>query len=305
MRARLTTLALASLLAVHSSAHAQPAAAANQADTLFAEGQALLQKGNLAEACAKMEASYALDPAQGTLLNMAFCHEKQGRLGLSFREYRRAAARAERENDQGRHRFASGHATELEAKLVHLEWPAAQQKLVVAIAVDGDAVEGDPNRVFVEPGKHVLEVKSTTGRHEQVVQVGPLVGRSLVVPLALPPPAQPPSAPPKSAPFAAPPDGSNHDGSGTKKIVGWTTIGVGAAAIGLGAGFGIGTFSEKSSAERTCRGELCDAEGMSHANRANTFAVVSTIAFAVGLVAIGAGTYLVLSPSSAGVSGTF
>ena len=131
-----------------------------QADSLFAEGQALLQKGRVPEACAKMEESYALDAAQGTLLNMAFCHEKQGRVGLAFREYRRAAARAEQEGDASRLKFAASRATELEAKLVRLEWEPDQRPLIISVSIDGDPLLGEVDRVFVEPGKHVLDVTS-------------------------------------------------------------------------------------------------------------------------------------------------
>ena len=49
------------------------------AQSLFEEGRQLMSNGKFAEACPKFESSYKLDPAAGTLLNLAVCHEKVGR----------------------------------------------------------------------------------------------------------------------------------------------------------------------------------------------------------------------------------
>ena len=46
---------------------------------LFREGRALMKDGDLAAACPKLEESLRLDPAVGTLMNLAECHERQGR----------------------------------------------------------------------------------------------------------------------------------------------------------------------------------------------------------------------------------
>lgn len=273
-----------------------------RADALFAEGQTLLQKGNVAEACAKMEQSYAIEPAQGTLLNMAYCHEKQGRIGLSYREFRRASARAAQEHDAARLRFAESKEAELEPRLVRIEWDVPAGTTITGVSIDGDSLAGSATRVFVEPGKHVIEVATAQSKQEKIVTVPSGSSAPLVVSVQFPNvPA--PLAPKHDAPFtrdtpAAPP-------TSTRSIVGWTFVGVGAAAVGASIGFGLGTFSEKSSAERTCRGDICDAAGLEHGDRAHAFATVSTIALAVGAVAIGIGTYLVLTPRSAAVTASF
>src|SRR5262249_17506611 len=57
-----------------------------RADALFREAPTLVQKGQLSEACAKYAESQRLDPANGTLLNLALCNEKQGRHAAAYRQ---------------------------------------------------------------------------------------------------------------------------------------------------------------------------------------------------------------------------
>jgi outer membrane protein assembly factor BamD (BamD/ComL family) len=49
------------------------------AEALFREARQLLDAKQYAAACRKLEESYRLDPAGGTLMNMAMCHGKEGR----------------------------------------------------------------------------------------------------------------------------------------------------------------------------------------------------------------------------------
>lgn len=107
-------IALACLAASGSHAHAQAAA---HADTLFNEGKAKLAEQNYAEACPLFAGSFAMDPATGTLLALALCHERAGEVKTAIKEYRDAAGRAEKEGRADRARAASKRADELEAKL--------------------------------------------------------------------------------------------------------------------------------------------------------------------------------------------
>ena len=64
------------------------------AQALFREGRQLMASGNTAEACDRFAQSYALEAASGTLLNLALCHEKLGKVATAWAEYREAAALA-------------------------------------------------------------------------------------------------------------------------------------------------------------------------------------------------------------------
>src|SRR5262249_26050543 len=79
-RAGVAALAVVGLAA--ASAFGQPRDK-KAADALFKEGRAAFDKGDYPTACAKFEASLVVDPAIGTLLNLAVCEEKIGKLVAS------------------------------------------------------------------------------------------------------------------------------------------------------------------------------------------------------------------------------
>lgn len=57
------------------------------AQALFDEAKRLMANGNLAEACPKLEESQKLDPALGTVLNLADCYERDGRLASAWSHF--------------------------------------------------------------------------------------------------------------------------------------------------------------------------------------------------------------------------
>src|SRR5262249_26152099 len=78
--------------ALSSPVLAQPSSADMAlAKVLFEEGRKSMAEGKIDEACAKLGQSYAMDPALGTLLNLAVCHDKQGKSASAWAEFRTAA----------------------------------------------------------------------------------------------------------------------------------------------------------------------------------------------------------------------
>jgi tetratricopeptide (TPR) repeat protein len=96
---------------------AEAQASAAHADALFNEGKAKLAAEDYAEACRLFAGSFAMDPATGTLLALALCHERAGDLQAAISEYRGAAERARQEGRADRAQAATERADELEAKL--------------------------------------------------------------------------------------------------------------------------------------------------------------------------------------------
>src|SRR6185369_4715015 len=84
------------------------------AEALFDEGRRLAQAGKFAEGCPKLEASQKLDPALGTLLNLADCNEKLGKTASAWAQYREATSLARAAGSAEREKFASDRSKALE-----------------------------------------------------------------------------------------------------------------------------------------------------------------------------------------------
>src|SRR5258708_3181546 len=84
----------------------EPASEGALAEMLYRQGRALIGEGKVSEACPKFAESYRLDAATGTLLNLALCHEIEGKLATAWLEFSRAVALARRDRRHDRVRFA-------------------------------------------------------------------------------------------------------------------------------------------------------------------------------------------------------
>src|SRR5262245_52435554 len=67
------------------------------AEELFRAAKALMTEGRNVEACPKLAESYRLDPAGGTLLTLALCHETTGRTASAWADFTNAIALAKRD----------------------------------------------------------------------------------------------------------------------------------------------------------------------------------------------------------------
>jgi hypothetical protein len=294
------------------------------ADQLFREGRQLMEEKKYPEACAKFEASQQLGPAIGTLLNLAVCHEKEGKIATAWGEFAQVVAAARREGHKDREDFAKTHLKELEPRLPKLtvKVPAATRTSGLVIRRNGqDLAEGawsvalpvDPGTVKVEasaPGFQPWRSELTIKEKES---------KEIEVPGLLPEPRPEPtaSAPPvaSSAPAAptattsavelnplAPPAGWS-----TKKTTGAILGGVGILGLGVGAYLGIRAFSQRSDSDARCPSiggvEYCDRKGVELNDSARTSARLSNVGVGLGVLALGAGAYLFFSGDAAPQSG--
>jgi hypothetical protein len=118
MRARWWVSSLIVVAAASPRVHAQSASA--QAQSLFDDGQRLLQAGKLAEACAAFESSQKLEPAVATLLNLADCREQNHQLATAWAAFVDANRMARTTGNEKLARVATTHAHKLEARLSKL-----------------------------------------------------------------------------------------------------------------------------------------------------------------------------------------
>ncbi len=134
------------------------------AESLFREGKRLSAERKFAEACPKFAESYKLDPGLGTLLNLAICHESEGKPATAWAEFSEASSRAKREGDTDRAQLADEHVRALEPKLAHITIALAPGASVPGLLIKFDSRElasaalGLP--IAVDPGKHVLEASA-------------------------------------------------------------------------------------------------------------------------------------------------
>lgn len=169
MRALWLSLAL---LLGPASAIAQPKPSEDnvaRADALFREAKALLSI-DLNAACSKFAESYVLNPhALGTLLNVALCDEKLGRLASAFEKFTLARdvaaetlANGPDEAAQASKKAAITHITALAPRIPHVTIEFVPPVLPeTTIVIDGKAYAKDKLAdVPVDPGSHEVVVSA-------------------------------------------------------------------------------------------------------------------------------------------------
>lgn len=208
---------------------AQSAADKATAQALFDTAKQLLKEGKYSEACPKFAESQRLDPAPGTLLNLADCYERSGMTASAWATWLEAAAATHNAGQAERERMARERAEALKGKLVSITVTVPDPSRVDGLSLKrnsdtvGTAVWGVP--VPVDPGSYTI-VASAPGRRtwqtvvavkaggQPVVVTIPTLEREASAPApavapvpAAPAPAQPvaPAAPAASPPPAAPP----------------------------------------------------------------------------------------------------
>lgn len=153
---------LASLAVEGRASAAEPVASSSEqllAQSLFDEGRTLMDRGRFAEACPKLAESQRLDPGGGTLLNLALCHEKEGKLGSAFLEMKAASSQAAKDGRKDREKIANEHVTSLGARVPKLAVHVAREEEGLEVHVDGTTLRKPAWDLMtvVDPGSHVVE----------------------------------------------------------------------------------------------------------------------------------------------------
>ncbi len=157
---------LAMLLATTLSPAPAQAGDAALAEALFREAKTLMDGGDYASACPKLEESFAQDPATGTLLALALCQERSGQTASAWATYGSVVGRSLAEGQKERERFARERQQALEPSLSKLSIIVPDE----VAALPGLEVTRDGNSVGagawgipapVDPGEHLLEVSAT------------------------------------------------------------------------------------------------------------------------------------------------
>jgi hypothetical protein len=274
---------------------AEPTAADKALATqLFIDGRKLVDEGHVAEGCRKLEESQRLDAGGGTLLNLALCHEKEGRTATAWAEFVEALGMARRDGRPQRIEIAQAHVASLQPRLSHLvvQVPPSTDLPNLQIARDGSMLLRTAwgTAMPVDPGEHVIEASAPGKISWKQVVIVPSSSADTVV--AVPPLSDEPVArplPQRQLPAVT------SVAAGGSRAPAWVAMAFGALGLGAGAYFGLSAISKQKTANKSCDPNLCDDAGATANDQAIRFANFSTVGFVVGAVGVGLGTILFLT----------
>lgn len=302
------TLGVAALLAGRDGA-AQPAAAV--AEQLYLDGQQLMAQHKIDEACAKFADSEQLDRALGTLINLAVCHEQQGKLATAWGEFVDSAAQAAKGGQRDRESFARAHAAALESKLQRLVVEVGIPLSGLEVTLDGQVLPPSTlgTAIPLDPGVHELHARATGKKTWRMARltIGPGVAVTRVpitfeddeapsaadVPVVKAAQAPDPGALDRVPQAADAPSTVDDPG---RRVAGLVVGGAGVAGIGAGAVLvALAHSLQSSSTDEIHRGDVTNG----HADYTSALhdQTAGWITGAVGLTALAAGVYLVLTSS--------
>ena len=237
--------------------------------------------------------SERLSPAGGTLLNLAVCHEKEGRTATAWAEYGQARVIAVRDQRDDRLELIDERMKALEPQLSKLviDVGAAADVPGAEITVDERVVRRPAwgTQMPVDPGEHVVEAHApakkvwrahvNVGAAADVQTVGVPAWEDdgvVVAPVTL------------VAPIATA-DMPSRPSSHANRNVALVAAGTGLAGLAVGTVFGIRAITKHADSVDACTINPCSSTSVALNDSAKTAADVSTIAFAVGIVGLGSG----------------
>jgi hypothetical protein len=304
---------VAGSLSIPSVARGEKSSDAARAEALFAEGRKLMAAGDFAAACPKFADSQSLDPAPGTVLNLATCYEKAGKLASAWATFKTAQASAEAAGQHDRVAAAKKRAATLEPQLSHLTITVPPSSRVPGIDVrcDQGAVHegewgvavprdgGGHDIEAVAPGKKAWTSHIELRRGGQDLEVEVPALEDAPAPAAVPRTIAPSGGPEAPGASAAPPravDNTPEHRGQTQRVLGLVAGGIGVAGIAFGAIAGIEAGSTWSDAKNQCGSNApacpADSQGFATQQSAVGWASASTIGFAAGGALLAGGAVL-------------
>ena len=290
------------------ASRAQPSSSARDqvtAAALFLEARALLAQGDYANACSKLSASLDLFATVSTRLNVAKCHEHEGKLSAAWLDYKVALVLNRETKETVRwqelEKSARDGLAALEPRLPRLRIVISAPPLGLRVTRDGQelpaAALGDA--LPVDPGPH--DVEATAPGFERVKQTVTLTeGLTAELSLALMPLPPPPVAFAPAPPAGPSPPRAPSEGSRVRKVGGLTLVGVGGAGLLVGTVAGALAITQYRSLSPNCPGDACFGRSsyQSPVDAYQTKALVSNFGFIAGVAAMGAGIVLLVTAPS-------
>lgn len=289
-RLALVSALISALVCIPAMTRAQgkSTAVAAMAEALFKEGKRLLAERQIPEACRKFESSYRIDPAPGTLLNLAMCHEQEGKLATAWGEFNESLQIAKKNNRSDRAKIAREHISAIEPLLSRFVVLVPEGAAKIGMTVEMDAVPLEEGAwgtaIPIDAGDHKAIVRAPKHKTwEKIVAVEHGKVATVVVPKL------------EKIPDPLPPGQGNKQ----KKIIGISALGGSAVLLGLGAFFGARAVSFGSQVSAECPTLVCDARTWTKIEAGRDSALASNLLLGFGLAAAGTGTFLLITSQPA------
>jgi len=253
----------------------------DQAEELFREGRAALKEQQYDLACEKLAESQWLEPAAGTLLNLAVCLEARGQRTEAWVAYRDALQLSRAAGNAGGVRLAEERLASIAEKLCMLTIVLPEDRPAgMTIELDGAPLRSDQwaTPIPLEAGAHVVDLSAPgRGSRSQTVHLEQL-GSELVLRLPALVATTDAPAPKMSTPVARrEPPAANSTFRAALVVPG--AIGVGGLLATLY--FGARAASEWGTRDAHCPDHRCDAVAVDASSRAARFARFADVSGAV------------------------
>ncbi len=282
-----------SALALLISPAAEAQGEAAMAEALFDQARQAMENEDYDTACRQFRESNNIDPAAGTLFNLANCEEQRGRLATAWELYVATMDQLSAEDD--RRPIAQARADALAPRLPKLTITLAagapsttkitRGEVALSSAAFGVALP-------LDPGEHQLTVQAP-GYEPATLNVSVAEAESKTVEVA--PGAKLVSAAPTADPepthsTTQPADSTTASGS---KTLGYILGGVGVAGLAVGATTGFMALKKKDTADDNCRDDLmlCNQTGKDANDSGRKLATISTVGFVGGAILTATGAY--------------
>jgi hypothetical protein len=306
-------------------ARAQASENTTIAESLFRDAQTRLAAGDVPAACDLFARSQRVEAALGTLLNLAACHERDGKTATAWTEFQNAIGWAVRTGDHAREQYARAHATSLEAKLHRVVIEVTEPAEGMQVRLDQAPLprEALGTAIPLDPGEHSIEVEAS-GKTPWVrkINLGPAAGTDRIEvkfepltspapePAAAPTPPAAAAATPRTGPEAwqLPSTATSADAPASvphatngKRVAGYVVGGVGAVGVGAAVGLGVAMAGHTSDRDALCPPDrLCgNQRALDDDHAARLDQQWMFIAGGVGIAALATGAYLILTSHEA------
>jgi tetratricopeptide (TPR) repeat protein len=265
------------------------------AEALFRDGVSLAKAGKFEEAAAKFEASFALDPARGTLLGWAMAEERAGKLASAWGHYQELRDLARTEGDQERARVATNKIRELSPRVPTVTVTASGRVPAgTRIILDGKPLRqgGLGSPLPVDPGDHELRAVSPDGsRFERRLSLAEGGHETVAIELARvvrdePPVAAPPGEP---SPTVEQPQSTWTTWQTTGAVMG----AVGVVALGVGTYFWFNAGAIYDEVESDCPNRVCPPDEQARIDDGRQQESIGRIALIAGGVSTALGIGLI------------